>query len=88
MNIYISNLPTTITVPEVKELFSSYGTVRDVQLLQDKHTGMFNGSAYLVMDLQDEAERAIAALDGSDYKGDRLHVQQADAADFPTNEFW
>lgn len=88
MNIYISDLPTSVTEHEIKELFATYGLVRSVRLLQDKHTGLSNGKAYLAMDSQDEAERAIAALDESEYRGHTLRVQQADAANFPTSDFW
>ena len=57
-------------------------------LVQEKHTGILNGEAYLVMPVDDEAEQAIAQLNGTDYKGQSLRVSQAEAADFPTGEFW
>jgi RNA recognition motif-containing protein len=88
MNMYIFNLPTTITEHEVQELVSPYGEVTQVHLLQDKHTGMNDGTAYVMMTSQEDSEQAILALDGTDYRGYKLQAKQADGDDFPTSDFW
>lgn len=88
MNIYISNLPTTVTTQEVRELFRPYGKVKTVRLLEDKKTGILNGTAYVFMSSKAESEKAIRDLHGQDYKGHTLHVSEADAAEFPTSDFW
>lgn len=88
MNIYIFNLPTTVTEHEVQELVAPYGEVTHVYLLQDKHTGMNDGTAYVMMTSQEDTEQAIIGLDTTDYRGYKLHVKQADGDDFPTSDFW
>lgn len=88
MNIYIFNLPTTVTEHEVHELVSPHGEVAQVHLLQDKQTGINDGTAYVMMASPEDSEQAIIALDGSDYRGYKLQVKQADGDDFPTSDFW
>ncbi len=88
MNIFISNLPLSVTQDSIRELFVPYGNVKSIRILEDKHTGLPNGTAYVQMLSQEEADQAIAKLEGTEYKGERLHVTQADAADFPTSDFW
>jgi RNA recognition motif-containing protein len=88
MNIYIFDLPTTITEHEIQELVAPYGEVTQIYLLQDKLTGMPEGTAHVMMASQEDAEQAIAGLDGTEYRGHKLQVKQADGADFPTSDFW
>jgi len=88
MNLYVSNLPDSVTEDELKTLFSSYGSVESVYVVKDKQTGMSKGSAYVIMPSDTEAESAIAGLEGTEYQGQMLKVSQADSADFPTGDYW
>lgn len=88
MHIYISHLPITITEKEVRDLVNPYGQVTAVHLVRDNHSGLPNGCAYVALASQIEADHAMAKLHESDYKGQRITVIQADAADFPTQNFW
>ena len=88
MNIYIENLPPSSNEEQIKQLFSPHGQVESVVIVQDKHTGMPQGKAQVVMPSEVEAEQAIAAIDGTEYKGQRLKVKASLDGDFPTGKFW
>lgn len=88
MNIYIENLPLSITQEELKHLFMPYGTVESVFIVKDKKSGMPKGTAYVLMQSDIEAEQAISGLDGTDYYGQNLRVIQAEIADFPSGDYW
>ena len=69
--LYVGNLVFSVTVKDLEELFSQYGTVKEAKIIQGK------GFAFVEMSSQLEAERAKAALEGSDFKGLNLKVQSA-----------
>lgn len=88
MNIYVENVPLSTTEEELRQLFTPYGTVESVFLVKDKQSGMPKGSAYVVMPSDAEAEQAIAGLEGSEYCGQELRVVEAQAEDFPSDDYW
>jgi len=75
-NIYIGNLPYSITEAEIRELFSRYGNVRSVNLIVDRDTGRPRGFGFVEMD-QEGADEAIRALDGKEIGGRSLRVNEA-----------
>jgi RNA recognition motif-containing protein len=74
--IYVGNLPYNATETEVRELFATHGTVHDVALLTDRETGRPRGFGFVQMD-DDGATAAISALDGQDFGGRSLRVNEA-----------
>jgi RNA recognition motif-containing protein len=77
MNIYIGNLPYTITEDELKESFNSFGEVSSVNIITDRFSGQSKGFGFVEMPEDTEAEAAIKALDGQEIKGRNLKVNQA-----------
>lgn len=69
--LFIGNIENTATEDELKELFSEFGTVTDIRLLGDK------GIAFMEMSTQIEAEEAKKDLDGREFKGRSLKVNEA-----------
>ena len=69
--LYVGNLGYSITKQEVEELFSEYGEVKQVNIIEGK------GFGFVEMSNSSEAEKAKEALDGSDYKGLTLKVDEA-----------
>ncbi len=69
--LYIGNLPYNTTAEEVTELLSKYGTPSDVRVIGDK------GFGFAEMATQQEAEKAMSELDGYDFKGRQLKVNEA-----------
>ena len=62
MNIYVGNMPYSMTDAEVKELFGAYGTVDAVRIVMDRDSGRPKGFAFVEMNNADEANAAIAAI--------------------------
>ena len=74
--IYIGNLPYEAEESEVQQLFSTYGEVLSVALPTDRETGRPRGFGFVEMSTED-ASKAISALDGSDFGGRSLNVNEA-----------
>lgn len=77
MNIYVGNLSFSMTEADLKEAFSVYGTVQSASIITDKISGQSRGFGFVEMPNKDEAEKAIAALNGKDVKGRALKVNEA-----------
>jgi hypothetical protein len=75
--LYVGNLKYTVTSAQLQELFEQYGTVNTAQVLSDRETGRSRGFGFVEMDNDDEALAAIESLDGQDYDGRRLTVNEA-----------
>ncbi len=76
-NIYVGNLPFSVTVDEVRELFEEHGTVESVNLITDRETGRLRGFGFVEMSSDEDASAAIAALHGSQCQGRTLTVNEA-----------
>ena len=74
--LYVGNLPFTATDEGVRTLFSAHGTVEKVSLINDRDTGRPRGFGFVEMSNADAA-RAIQALNGKDYEGRTLKVNEA-----------
>lgn len=78
MNIYVSNIPYKTTESELRKAFEEFGTVDTVHLLKDKDTDRPRGIGFISMPTLKEAQRAIDALDQTDFGGRTLTVKVAD----------
>lgn len=74
--IYVGNLPWDATEAQVQALFAEHGTVSSVALPTDRETGRARGFGFVEMENED-ARRAIAALNGRDFGGRSLNVNEA-----------
>ena len=74
-SIYVGNLPFTVTTEALEALFSPYGTVENVNLIQDRETGRLRGFGFVAM--SSGADEAIAALNNKDLDGRNLTVNFA-----------
>ena len=77
MNLYVGNLLFDVTEAELKELFSPYGEVTEVRLIMDKFSGKTKGFGFIEMPSKEEAEKAIAELNGKDMRGRAMTVNEA-----------
>jgi RNA recognition motif-containing protein len=77
MNIYVGNLPYTITEDELRGVFADHGEVATVNIITDKFSGQSKGFGFVEMPNQAEAEEAIGTLNESDVKGRNIKVNQA-----------
>jgi cold-inducible RNA-binding protein len=74
--IYVGNLPFQTTEQELREAFAAYGEVASVALPEDRETGRPRGFAFVEMSAEDAA-KAIAGLNGTDFGGRALTVNEA-----------
>ncbi|WP_295580917.1 RNA-binding protein [uncultured Lamprocystis sp.] len=77
MNIYVGNLPFSITDADLRETFSRFGEVSQVNLISDKFTGESKGFGFVEMANNSQADAAIKGLNGTDMKGRNITVNQA-----------
>ena len=77
MNIYVGNLSFEATEDEVRELFAAFGQVTSVALIKDKFTGRPRGFGFVEMSNDSEAQKAIQELNGKDFKGRNMTINQA-----------
>lgn len=76
--IYVGNLPFSATEEGVRALFAPHGTVETLSLINDRDTGRPRGFGFVEMSNAD-ATRAIQALNGKDFDGRTLKVNEAQA---------
>ncbi len=65
------------TEDQLNNLFSQYGTVLSVNIINDRDTNRPKGFGFVEMEEEDAAEAAISALNGFDYDGRNLRVNEA-----------
>ena len=75
--LYVGNLSYDVDSSELEKLFSAHGTVSSAQIISDRETGRSKGFGFVEMSSDAEAEAAIAALNGQDYQGRTLTVNEA-----------
>jgi RNA recognition motif-containing protein len=74
--LYVGNLPFTATEDGVRTLFAAHGTVEKVSLINDRETGRPRGFGFVEMSNSD-ASRAMQALNGKDFDGRALKINEA-----------
>ena len=77
MNIYVGNLNFGTTEQTLRSLFEQYGTVNRVNLMTDRDTGQPKGFAFVEMPNDEEARKAMSAINGTDIGGRTLAVNEA-----------
>ena len=77
MNIYVGNLPYTMTDETLKDLFSTYGEVSSVKIIIDRATGRSKGFAFVDMTDSGHAQQAIDGLNGKDVDGRTIRVNES-----------
>ena len=75
--LYVGILGCGVTVSELTKLFEPHGTVESAQVIMDRDTGRSKGFGFVEMKTDQEAQAAIAALNGQDAGGRALTVNEA-----------
>ena len=76
MNVYVGNLPFNTNSADLEALFAEYGEVESAAVVTDRDTGRSRGFGFIEMP-DAAANEAIEALNGSDYDGRQLTVNEA-----------
>jgi RNA recognition motif-containing protein len=77
MNIYIGNLSYQVTEEDIQKAFEPFGQVESAKIIRDNYSGRSKGFGFVEMPVDNEAEAAIAGLNGKDLKGRALTVNKA-----------
>lgn len=77
MNIYVGNLGYSVTDEELKGLFQEYGAVESARVIFDRMTHRSKGFGFVDMPDDGEANAAISALNGTEFMGRSMKVNQA-----------
>ncbi|HEX9445658.1 MAG TPA: RNA-binding protein [Candidatus Binatia bacterium] len=75
--LYVGNLPYSIDEAKLQEHFAQHGNVVSARIISDKFSGRSKGFGFVEMGSNEEAERAIAALNGKDFEGRAIVVSEA-----------
>lgn len=75
--LYVGNLSYDVDSSGLQELFSAHGTVESAEVIADRETGRSKGFGFVEMGSEAEAQAAIAALNGQQYVGRALTVNEA-----------
>jgi len=75
--MYVGNLPFSAGEDELREAFGAFGPVSEVNLVMDRETGRPRGFAFVSMGSKEGMEAAIRGLDGKDFGGRNLTVNEA-----------
>ena len=75
--VYVGNVSFNSTEDSIRDLFAAYGEVVSVRMITDRETGRFRGFLFVEMATPEQAEAAIAALDGTELDGRPLKVNLA-----------
>ena len=77
LNIYCGNIAYSTSEDDLRDLFGRYGEVTAVRVITDRDTGRSKGFGFVEMSDDDQAKEAIQALDGNDFMGRDLRVNEA-----------
>ena len=89
MNIFVGSLPYATTDEELEAAFTEYGEVSSARVIMDRYTGRSRGFGFVEMPNQEQAEAAIRAMNGKDFQGRALTVNEArPREDRPRRDRW
>lgn len=77
LNLFVGNLSYSTENSDLERLFGDHGTVTSAAIINDRETGRSRGFGFVEMSTPEEGRAAIEALDGQDFEGRRLTVNEA-----------
>ena len=75
--LYVGNLTYSVADRDLEQMFAAHGTVQSAQVIMDRDTGRSKGFGFVEMGSDQEAQAAIAALNGKEHDGRALTVNEA-----------
>ncbi len=75
--LFVGNLDYTVTSEELKKMFSEFGNVVDAVVITDRETRRSRGFGFVEFASEEEAKKAIQAMDGKDINGRKINVNEA-----------
>ncbi len=81
MKIYVGNLPFTVDSDKLKEAFSQFGNVAEATVISDRFSGRSKGFGFVTFEDDESAKKAIEGMNGKDFEGRELKVNEAKPMD-------
>lgn len=75
--LYVGNLPYSVTQDDLQQIFSQAGQVESAMVITDKFSGRSKGFGFVEMSSDEEAQKAIETLHGTDVQGRQIVVNEA-----------
>lgn len=75
--LYVGGLPYSTTDDELRNHFAQYGTVISARVITDRETGRSKGFGFVELESEEDGQSAIKSLDGTDFGGRKIVVNQA-----------
>lgn len=75
--LFVGGLPYQVTSDQLKDLFSQVGTVVSVNVIMDKYSGQSKGFGFVEMTTEEEAQKAIDTLNGTELEGRKIAINEA-----------
>ena len=75
--LYVGSLAYSVTEQKLSEIFSQHGAVSSAKIITDKYSGQSKGFGFVEMGSDEEAQKAIAALNGTQFEGRTIVVNEA-----------
>jgi len=75
--MYVGNIPYKATEEDLKELFSEYGEIESLKIIQDQYTGRSKGFGFVEMVDENDAKKAMEGLNGKEFMDKTLMVAEA-----------
>ncbi len=75
--LYVGNLSFDVTEDDLRDLLGQHGPVNEINVIMDKDTGRARGFAFATMNTEEAAKAAVLALNGKEWKGRALTVNEA-----------
>jgi cold-inducible RNA-binding protein len=76
-NLFVGSLPFSVSDDALGQLFSQHGQVVSVNIIKDKYSGQSRGFAFVEMNTEEEAQKAIQALNNYNFEGRNIIVKEA-----------
>jgi len=77
MKVYVGNLPYNVDSDKLKEIFSAHGEVTEAVVISDRYSGRSKGFGFVTFADDDGAKKAIEEMNGKDFEGRELKVNEA-----------
>lgn len=81
MKIYVGNLPYSVDGEKLKELFNEFGDIEEATVISDKFSGRSKGFGFVTFTNDDDAKKAIEAMNDKEIEGRKLRVNEAKPMD-------
>ena len=75
--LYVGNLSFDTTTQDLEQIFAAIGTVESTNIIEDRDTGRSRGFGFVEMSSEEEANNAVAQLDGKEVDGRQLKINEA-----------